>query len=525
MKKKSKKQLMWFVVLLATLNCLGGCKKNPGKIKNQDGGVNEERALRLNLLCGDVASLDPHELPISGRGCALGKWLFEGLTRLNLKGEYELAGAEKVEVSPCGTRYVFTLRTNYYSDGTLVVASDYERAWKRALTHTSKCLKSDLFYCIKGGEKAKKKQISVEDVGVKALDEKNLLVELSYPAPYILGLLSSPFFAPLKETAEGRILFNGPYMVDQWEKNTSLKLKLNPFFWDNEHMAIKRIHISMITDDTSAFYLKENGELDWAGDPLSPLPPDVLIDQIKKNALSKLAVARPFWVYINTERFPLSSPKIRQALSLLVDRHSVVEHIFKGSQPLFSPLPERFSESICSEQVNLAIAKEVFATGMKELGLTKDTFPPIVLSCCHIAEYKILSEYLQERWSRDLGIKVSLDVQDWGTFYSNLKKGSYQIGGCFVKSYYDDPLSIFDCLADANNFSRWKHARFQRVIQDAKQTVDKKIRRQLLQEAEAVAKEEAPVIPIINHFMHYSTEVKDVCFDHAGVPDFRWASF
>ena len=83
-------------------------------------------------------SLEPHDLALDTTGASLGKWLFEGLTRLNLNGEYALAGAEKLDISPCQTRYIFTLRSNYYSDGTLVTAHDYERCWKKAIAPDSK---------------------------------------------------------------------------------------------------------------------------------------------------------------------------------------------------------------------------------------------------------------------------------------------------------------------------------------------------------------------------------------------------
>ena len=141
--------------------------------------------LRVNLSEGDPTSLHPH-LAADIRSRILGKALFEGLTRLTPKGKGELAAAEKVDVNDSFTRYVFSIRPHEWSNGEPVTAYQFEKSWKQAIHPDSICARGDLFYIIKNAKKAKRNELSLENVGIQALDEKTLVVELEHPAPYFL---------------------------------------------------------------------------------------------------------------------------------------------------------------------------------------------------------------------------------------------------------------------------------------------------------------------------------------------------
>ena len=254
--------------------------KKPTPIQ-QKSEITDSKALRLNFIAGDLPSLDPQALSRDMRGIGLGKWLFEGLTRLDPNGKYELAGAEDVEISPCRMKYTFKLRPNFYSNGDRVTAADYERSWKEALAPDSTCVKSYLFYFIKNAEKAKQGKVSVDEIGVKAIDDHTLFIELEHPTSCLFNLLSLCLFSPFKMDKEN-VLFNGPYKVVERSKDSHLKLGKNPFFWDHSHIAIDEVHISMIQDGMTALALYQKGELDWIGDPFSYLSSDVVSAEVAK---------------------------------------------------------------------------------------------------------------------------------------------------------------------------------------------------------------------------------------------------
>ena len=496
------------------------------KVQNSEKHALDKTKLVINFNEGDVPSLHPHDLSSIVRGVTLCKYLYEGLTRLSLAGNYELAGAEKVEQSPCGKFYTFTLRENYYSNGEPVTAFDYENFWKEALKAESKCPNAHLLYCIKNAEKAKKRELDLEQVGVKALDDRTLSVELVEPCPYFLSLLSLPVFLPFK--GEGPPLFNGPYSVEKWNKNDKIFLKSNPHFWDHSKIAIDNVEILMVQDVMAAFSLYEDGKIDWFGDPFCWLPSEILSNTLPNGRLSKgKDVMYPFWIYLNTEHFPLSSPLIRQALSSVISRNKISEHIFCGESPLLTPIPhEVFGENAITDG-DVEKGRDFFEKGLKELGLTKATFPPLTLSSSRMGSFRRLAEYLQETWQKELGITVNLDIQEWGTFYANIVNGDYQAGGYFISSEYDDPLSCLETLSMANNRPQWNHPRYQEIMSQLKSATDPSRRKSLFREAQDILKNEMPVIWVVNKNQYYSyrKDLKGVCFDHQGSPDIRHAYF
>lgn len=522
MKNKLRHSLAWFVIFLFNLSFLGGCIK-----KQKETKVDNMPPLVRIPIVKDFPSLDPHDLCSRLTGSNVGKWVFEGLTRLNLEGEYELAGAEKVDISPCEMRYTFTLRKNCYSNGEPVTASDYEYAWKKAISPKSNCAKAFSFYCIKNAENIKNGSTSLENFGVTARDDRTLVVDLEYPAPYFLKLVASSLFAPFK-TKGNEVFLNGPYTIDEWQHEDYFTLKVNPFFWDKGRIQVPKVKVCIIEDPNTVFSLYQSGEVDLIGGPFNLISSDILSAEIPKGTFLKEGnhSSLPFWVYLNTESFPLSSPYIRRALGYAVNREEISRHVLVGDDPLFTPFPntQLSEESVHYDPVK---AKQLFEKGLEELGLTKETFPTLKLSSCSYIFHRKFAEYAQEQWRHTLGIQVDLDVQDWATFYSNLAKGNYQLGGIIFCSEYDDPLAYLETLASHFSFSKWKHAPYQELVYKIKQEKDPQIRGKLAREAEAILYQEMPVIWVVNrsHYYAYRRDLKGLCFDHLGLFDLSFAYF
>jgi len=516
------KKMFFLFIMLGTLLL-------PSYQKEQNKPMN---TLKINFQEGDLPSLHPHALMIYLRGISVAKTLFECLTRIDEKGEAQLAGAKSVEISTDRLRYTFTLRNNKWSNGTPVTAFQYENAWKEALSPSSNCSRAELLYMILNAAEAKKGAVSLDSVGVKALSDNVLTVTLAYPSPYFLELLAQPICAPLidpkkKEPSE----FNGPFYVAEWKHGDSLQLEPNTHYWDSKHVFLKKIDIFMLQDVTTPLYLYEKGELDWVGVPLSPLSSEQ-INHLKKGvALRSHPVDRAFWIFLNTQLPSLSSSSIRKALSLSIDRSAITKHLLIGGQPLAKPIPSALqplaTSSILKE--DLQEAKRYLELGLKELGFTKDTLPPLVITYSQQANRKQVAEYLQEAWSRALGIKVQLKAEEWNVLRCNLEKGLFEISGCFEAAFYKDPMELLERLATINsgNFPKWVYLPFSEKIYLAKKEKDPKARMQLLKQAEEILMEQMPFIPVSGDtllFAHHP-QLKGYAFDYVGAVDFSRARF
>lgn len=516
--KKIRRTFKLFVLVLLT-----GCQQGQDKTVN---------TLKIDFQEGDLPSLHPHSLMIYLRGIGIAKTLYECLTRIDAQGRVQPAGALSIEISPDQLRYTFTLRDNTWSNGTPVKASHYENAWKEALSPTSSCSRADLLYMIKNAQEAKKGGVSLEEVGVKALDDKTLLVELAFPSPYFLELAAQPICAPMIEPQQKeQSVFNGPFLLDSWTHNDLLRLKPNPHYWDRAHVCLDQIDIYMIQDVMTAFAMFEKKQLDWIGVPFTPLSNELAFQLKKEGTLKSHSVDRAFWVFLNTQRPALSSASIRKALSLAIDRRSITDHILINGLPLEKALPDALLPLSAASPLkkDLSAATAAFETGLKEMGITKENFPPVAISYSQQANRKQVAEYLQQAWEAAFGIQVKLESQEWNILRTHLEKGQYEISGCYEAAFYKDPMELLGKMLamDSNNFAKWTSAPFTEKVLLAKQQRDPQKRMQLLSEAEHLLMEEMPFIPICSDELLFAHRkgLTGYAFDYVGAVDFSKASF
>ena len=487
-------------------------------------------ALRLNFQDGDVPSCHLFQTASHVRGRVLGKLLFEGLTRIDNTGKPILAGAKELHLSPDQKTYTFLLRDNHWSDGSAVTADHYVSAWRYALTPGSDCLRSDLFYLIKNGQKAKKGEVSIEQVGIQALDPTTLKVELENPSSYFLSLLAQSLFAPLKAPQEEPTTFNGPFKIKEWIKGKVIQLAANSYFWNCEQVQLNHITIDCVQDAMTNLYMYEKGQMDWIGDPFCPLQKESVLDLIKKKQAYSQPVDRFFWIFLNTHHPLLSSEKIRKALSLSIDRAQIVNHICIGGEPILAPLSEAmipFSRDQIQEE-NLVLAQELFSEGLKEMGM--DKMPPVVLSYTHdTPSRKQLTEYLKERWEDTFGFTIQIQGYDWNVYRSHLEHHNFEVGGCMESAFYGDPLEFFDRFVELSNsnFPQWESALFKEKISLIRKEPNEQKRMDLLVEAEKILLDQTPFIPVYRctHVFAHHPSLKDYIIDNAGCVDFAYASF
>ena len=517
-----KKKLYIFTLLLAIF--LISCQPESKRTEQM-------QTLRLDFQEGDLPSLHPHDLVIYLRGLSIGKTLFEGLTRIDEQGQAKLSGAQSVEVSPDRLRYTFTLRENRWSNGTPVTAFQYENAMKEVLSPTSTCPRPELLYMIKNAKEARTGEVSLDSVGIKALDAKTLVIDLENPSPYLLELLAVPVCLPLIDPKKKEMTeFNGAFMVTKWEKGNLLQLKPNPYFWNRKQVSIPQIDVYMIQDTTTAYSFFKEGKIDYIGIPFCNLTAEQIVRMEETKTLRTKSFNRVFWVHLNTTHPALSSPLVRQALSMAIRREEVTKHILIGGEPLFAPLPSNVLTMTNPIEIkeDIAEARKRFDQGLKDLGFTKETFPPLIISYSQQANRKQIAEYLQQSWSSAFGIKVQLDSKDWTTLRNNLPKGLFDISFTYQAHYYNDPaelLNYFTTLG-SSNYPQWVYPRYTEKMASAMQAKEFQKRTQLLGEAEQLLLEQMPLIPVCTDKLMFShnPKLRGYVFDSLGALDFSYAT-
>ncbi|ATF15129.1 peptide ABC transporter substrate-binding protein [Brevibacillus brevis X23] len=471
---------------------------------------------------------------------AIVKAVFDGLTRIGPSGKPEEAVAEKIEVSSDMKTYTFKLRDSKWSNGEPVTAHDFEYAWKRALDPKTASNYAYQLYYIKNAEKANKGTGSLEDVGVKALDDKTLQVELTNPTPFFLELTAFQTYFPVnkkvvetdeKWSGEAKThVGNGPFKMESWEHKSKMVLVKNDNYWDKDSVKLDKIEFSMVEDENTELSMFENGEIDWAGSPLSSLPTDAMPALKDSGKLQVKPVGATYWYKFNTEKPPFNNVKIRKAFAYGINRQILIDNVLQANQqPAMAAVPPTMGLNTGGyfKDNDQETAKKLLEEGMKELGISK--LPPIKLSYNTSEGHKKIAEAIQDQWRQNLGAEVKLENQEWKVYLETMHEGNYQVGRLGWSGDFNDPINFLELFKEkdgGNNDTRWENPKFKELLNQSATESDPEKRKVILREAEQIMMDEMPIMPIYfyTHTWVKNDKVKGIFQDGLGAIDWKWAS-
>jgi len=465
-----------------------------------------KKTLRIAMQLGLPPSLSPYYYYLAPdlRCRTIYKALFEGLTRLNHKGEAELAGARAMHCSDDKLIYTFTLRPNRWSNGEKVTAFHYAQGWKQLFSFDR--ISASCFCFLKNGEKIVEGKVPSDHLGVYALNHETLKIHLEYPDPYFLQRLSKPLFFPVYNQRKEPEIFNGPFTL--YSRNAHmLVLERNPYFWNRKQVYFNHIEIRHISDLAQIIKRYNAEEIDWVGNPFVYTSKEScgLTEKLKNRK-----VRRPFLLYFNMQDPLLKKPSIRQALRLSIDY----------------TLNPHFSDFISHENYvphldfNPSLAKRYLkASGEKKITLH--------LSYSSVVGVEPIINMLKKSWETCLGIQVVLQDSDWNTLCRSLQKEQFQIACCFFTPLSDDPLELLEKmeLSHPLNFSQFHHKEYGKLIAQIRKTPDGDQKKLFLKKAESILNKEVPFVSLFNRdyiFTHHPS-LTGYNIDSNGGVDFSYA--
>ncbi len=493
--------------------------------------------LRLNLH-SEPPTLDPRKATDTVSISIL-NLCFEGLTRRSISGEPIPAAAEKIEISADKKTYTFTLRDAKWSDGTKVTAMDFEKTWKTMLDPAFPCEFASDLYIIKNGRAAKNQRCSLDEIGIKALDEKTLQVDLEHPVPYFLAALSTHSFFPTPNHitvaypnwTDQHYIGNGPFFLKEWKHHDLILLEKSAQYWDKDTTKLERVTFSLVEDESTELTMFENGELDWAGYPLSNLPTEALPSLEKKGDLHSYNIAGTYYYVFNTKEFPFTNANIRKVFTLAINRQSIVANVTQmGQSPAMALIPPTMWKDHGSyfKDNDIAEARRLFARGLDELGITADQLPQITLSYNTLIGHHKIAQAIQEQWHVALGVRVKLENKEWKVFLDELRHHKFQIARMGGLANINDPstfLNEYRYLSSGLNHPQWNNPKFSELLEESDLTPDEAKRVALLKEAEEVLMDEMPIAPIYFYTGVYLKKpyVKGIHLSELNDLDLKWA--
>lgn len=466
---------------------------------------------------GDPETLDPQKTSGTNESKIL-RDLFEGLVIHDAMGKLIPGVARNWEVSTDGKTYTFHLRSKAkWSNGDPVQASDFVFSFRRLFTPATAARYANLFYPILGAERMHRGlENAANELGVEAVDRETLVIKLERPTPYFLEILALRAAYPLHpKTVQangadfvrpGILVSNGAYFLSDNIPNSGVVLKKNFQHYDADNVHIDTIYYQPVKDISAGARRFLAGELhsvsDFPADQYRLLR-DRLGDQV-----SVAPYLGTYYLAFNTQKKPFSDARIRNALSMVIDREFLSDSIWSSTMlPAYSFIPPgienyeqpvevyyRSQNPIEREEAARGLLREAgYGPGLQELTLSvryneSDNNRRTIVA-------------IADMWKRALGVNTTIINSDSASHFSHLRNGGdFDVArGGWIADYSDPQNFLFLFQSDNKglNYSRYTNPEFDGLMRRAADQTSVPTRMQLLRAAETIISRDAPYVPLL----------------------------
>ncbi len=454
--------------------------------------------------------------------------LFEGLTVKNpYTLEPEPGVAERWEISADGLTVTFYLNTTArWSNGDVITAQDYVWSWQRALNPAMGNQNAYMLYPVKNAQAfATGKLQDFAQVGVKALDHHTLQVQLEAPTPYFIQLMDHySTFAVHRPTIEKfgsatdrftrwtraeNIVGNGAFVLERWQLNRRVSLKKSATYWDRDRVQLNGIEFYPTENITSEERMFRAGQLHYT--QTVPLDKAPAYRAQPNSPYVNAPYLGTYYYLLNTNKPPLDSRDVRWALSLAVDRQSLMDTVLHGIYiPAYSITPPGTlgyqPPNILAYDVERARALLAKAGYPKGAG-----WPGLELIYNSSESHRKIAVALQQMWKEALGITVTLSNQEWKVYLNSVDNMDFQMARRgWIGDYVDanNFLDLFLCEGGNNNTGFCDATYDAMILREAPRAPNREQRYAIFHAAETRLMEQMPIIPIYtytsSHLIHPS---------------------
>ena len=448
----------------------------------------------------------------------------EGLFRLNEENLAVPALAEaEPEVSEDGLTYTFKLRDANWSNGEPVTANDFVFSWQRAVDPATGSPYGPYMMAgtILNATQIAAGEMDKAELGIKAVDEKTLEVTLERPTPYFMSLMAFGTFYPQNEafvTEKGdayasnseNILYNGPFTLTNWDgTGLTWSMEKNPEYWDAETVNLDTINVDVVKEPATTVNLYNSGEKDHAilngefarqygedEEVVSDLEPTVFYLKFNQER--------------NGEQTALMNVNIRKAIAMAFNKQDLVDVVLaNGSLPANYLVPTEFTFDESNAdfrevngdmlEFNAEEAKELWATGMEEEGLTELT---LELLGGDTETAKNMDAYLKDQLETNLeGLTVDLKAVPFSVRLELDEAQDYDLQTSGWGPDYQDPMTFIDLFVtgSSHNLMSYSNPEFDALVESAKGELaqDSAARWEAMAQAEKILLEDdAAIAPI-----------------------------
>ncbi|WP_297282124.1 peptide ABC transporter substrate-binding protein [uncultured Anaerococcus sp.] len=551
-------KVMPLVLALIFTACGNDNANNEGKDSTGSNKAQTEQASSGETTYNSFLAADPTTIDAQKgddvNGNSIVNNVYEPLLRFVQDGEdlkLEEAGAESYEISEDGMTYTFKIRPDMkWEDGEPLTAKNYEYGIKRSVNPETAAGMGFLLADIENFDEVNSGEKSLDELGVKAIDDNTLEIKLSHPATYFTSIIPVRVCFPQREdiieaqgdafgSDAGTIIGCGPFKLTEWTHNSQLVMEKNPDYWDADKVKLEKINLRVLTDINArmnAFQAKEINSIqtnlpEWTS----------VFDKMEGVNTADINMVSEDYILPNHKDELFANEKVRKAFNIAIDREGLNKTALGGqSTPAYFWVPDSISlnETNFREKAGLPLKdiidessdpKDLLEEGLEEIGKgQKPEDLEISLIMTNDPFLKKSGEYIQENLQQKLGVKVNLELLEWPILSGRVNKGDYQLAYLAWFADYNNPsamLSLFTSDATAIE-TGWTSEEYDNLIKEASKETDDAKAIEFYKEAEQMLMDESVVYPIITGktTLYYQDKVENINTNPFSTSGYKYTS-
>ena len=463
----------------------------------------------------EPASLDPIKA-VGLPEAQVARDLFEGLVNQDAHGKVIPGVATRWQTSDNQT-YIFTLRKDArWSNGDPVMAKDFVYSWQRLVD--PKSLSPFAWFAqlagIQNAEEIIAGKLPIDKLGVVAVDDHTLKVQLNKPVPYFVSLTANFSLFPVPKavveqygndwTKVGNLVGNGAFKLQERVVNEKLVLVPNNHYWDHKHTVLTKVTFVPINQESNATKRYQAGDID-------------ITESFPKNMYQKLLKDIPDQVYtpdqlgtyyyaFNTQRAPTNDVRVRKALSYAIDRKIIAEKVLgTGEKPAYHFTPDvtagfKPETSLLQQQSQEELNEQAKAL-MQAAGYGPNHPLKLTLLYNTSESHQKIAIAVASMWKQTLGVDVKLQNQEWKTYIDSRNTGNFDVVRASWVGDYNEASTFLSLLTSSHsgNIAKFNSPQYDRLLADASRETDPTALTADYNKAEQMIAAEAPIAPIYQY--------------------------
>lgn len=462
----------------------------------------------------DPKSLDPQKVEGTWANDIIGD-MFIGLFTEDEAAKPIPGVAESWTVSDDKLTWTFKLRPMNWSDGEPVTADDFVFTFQRLFDpKTVGVAYASIHFGIKNSRAVNDGSLPVDQVGIKAIDDHTLEIQLEYPMPYLPGVLKHYTAFPLprhtlekfgdKWTDPANIVVNGPYKVVQWRKGDFLLSRKNEGFDGADKLCFSEVVYYPTTNHDQMVRRAMAGEID-----MNNSFPTGQLEETNKNLpgwprISPMMATT--YVVTNTKKAPFNDMRVRKALGMAMDREYITGQILRGGQiPSYNFVPMGMNDYTPAEFTWKSMPRperlKEAATLLEQAGYGPNK--PLKFEYLYRAtgDNPRIAPVIQQNF-KDIAPWVQAEIRQVETqaLYDALKTKDYSISDTGWVADFNDPynfLYLLDSRTGPMNYGDYSNPAYDALLDQSALETDTAKRSAILRQAEQLMLDDAAVLPML----------------------------